>query len=186
MPEQSNDELVKVIIWVAIAVVYAIVAIARKANKWIEEHRVPTARPEETPYRPIRPAPPVAPRPETPTTLPELVETLMGEQRPKRPEQRVARETPTVREMRYPRPKPVVPVAAPKPAAPRQMPPMAPVQPALRAATAAVHHRAFDHLRALGSKADLKRAILLHEILSPPVAMRRHGAVLPFFLHRRP
>jgi hypothetical protein len=43
--------------------------------------------------------------------------------------------------------------------------------------TAVIQETRFDHLAVLRSPEDIQKAVLLHEILSPPVSMRRHGVL---------
>jgi hypothetical protein len=45
--------------------------------------------------------------------------------------------------------------------------------------TAVIQETRFDHLAVLRSPEDIQKAVLLHEILSPPVSMRRHGVSRP-------
>jgi hypothetical protein len=174
---------INMILMVLIGVVYGIGAVIKKIDRWIQVHRMP---------REMRPGQeqPAPPPPETPD--PRETEP-----------QAAAQPTPSeagailMRELQkalgvpeQAQQKPEQPVSPPEKKLPVEQPPKRAehAAPAIRRTTdgrritstgivveeaARVVEKDMSHLAILRTPEDLKRAVLLHEILSPPRSLRR-------------
>jgi hypothetical protein len=175
-----DSSLVQVIIVVVISIAYGVWGALRKINQWIQTHRLPQSERENL----SAPAPQAGasstltretaregPRDLRTTLLEELEKAFRGVEQ-------------SMQEAAAP-PSPPRPVPTPPP--PHRTAEEAPLERAVRPGTGArhlaaggveIHETAFvkrsrlDHLAALRSPEDMKRAMLLHEILSSPRALR--------------
>ena len=186
----ENDNIIQLIVFILIGVGYAVVAVIKKMDKWIQVHRMPQPRaPEQGPPlpRPGQPHPP-AERDQRKN----LATTLMEELQKALVEARGEPEAP---------PPPVAPPPPPgrAPAASYASEPRGATQSAatshrkrrnvagirqtrtgeritasgIRMMEAASVERArLGHLAVLRSAADIRNGIVLHEILGPPRALR--------------
>lgn len=173
-----DDQTIQVIIGLLIGAGYLIVTIVKKVDRWIQTHRVPPEYRQQQQSseqsRPARGEPSPRPMPDLGTLLRRELEKVLrgGEEEPASPVYAAP-----------PKPKPMP--AAPAPSRSRALPGLAgPRQAAALMQTAAASKEAMisrkgtGHLTAIRSFADAKRAIIMHEILQPPLAMRRRGGAL--------
>jgi hypothetical protein len=177
---QIDDQLVQVIIAILIVVVSVIVSIVKRADRWIQVHRFPPEMRERSKSQTGRPAPASAP-PEK-RERPTLQTILMREmQKALRAPEAEAEQAPVLRPAPQPRP---IPVAAPRREPSSLVRPWVPSTVSPRATQAAaapaLRRRHLGHLAVLHSREDIKRAVLLQEILLPPLALRRaRGSLAP-------
>ncbi|HUT25958.1 MAG TPA: hypothetical protein VM492_16605 [Sumerlaeia bacterium] len=177
MEADIDSSFVQVIIVIVITLAYGVWGAVRKIDRWIQTHRLPQSERGRVsaPVREVKASATStretmreAPRDLRTTLLEELEKAFRGVEEPV--QEAAARPSP-------PRPAPTPP----------PLPEEAPPERAVRLdkggkrltstgieiqATASVRRSRLDHLAALRSPEDMKRAILLHEILSPPRAVR--------------
>ncbi|MBN1867692.1 hypothetical protein JW916_10405 [Candidatus Sumerlaeota bacterium] len=187
-----DENSLQLVLLVLIGVVYAVVAVVKKIDKWIQTHRFPRdmrepgpaspAAPSEAPSRPPSRGETPAPRPrDVARDLMRELERAFGgvtvEEAPSAPPIPVP-----------PPPPPGRPAATPVPVEPRddvwpRSQDGAPSVARRRSVsggsrtegTAQVQRRQLGHLAALRSRDDLRRGVLVHEILGPPKSLRRHS-----------
>ena len=182
-----DDNLGTLLAMIAIAVISAIVTVIRKIDKWIQIHRMGRQAPEGQP--PTQSAQPPVPTEqearEQPSRAAEIQRRLMeeleralGGTEPESPPDAVLPQ----------RPPPPLPQAQPAVAEPPGARERRALEPTGRAGervtstgiviheAATVRRRHHDHLAVLRDRSDLLRAAVLHEILSPPLALRQDDA----------
>ena len=184
----DDDNTVKMIVAILIGVGYAIVTVVKKIDRWIQTHRIPHPPQQESspvsPPRsvPTRPSAPEQPRPaqqqpQTPWELlrGELEKAFGGAIEDEERQETFSMPRPAPR----PRPVPERIVVQEESEGPRfsvrgRTESLAlkttPQMPGVRKAT--LHHGNLSHLAVLRSPEDMKRAMVIHEILAPPKALR--------------
>ena len=197
-PSGVSPDVVQLIIILLVVFGSAIATLLRRLDRWIQEHRFPPGeRPAGAASRPSVPEP--APKPtveeeeaEEPATvlMRELERALLDRERPHPAPPRA--EPPPIAPLPghlAPRPsdevvlarraavvRAVDEAAAPLPSV-RPQPAAAPPTAVYGAASVSRHR--YGHLAQLHSPADLRKAIVLTEILGPPACYRRLGWRFP-------
>lgn len=177
---EDNGQLIQVIIGVLIGAAYVVAAIVKKIDAWIQTNRMPPEQRRKASQPVVRHEAPQGPLPDLKTILMQELEKALETEKPAPPEQ-----------LPEPHPSPLFPqfpahtqkpasaaIAPPvaqtgKPPKPRPRPKAAPATPHAAHPPAGIRIRRAELLR---EPSDMGRAIILHEILSPPLSVRKRQA----------